>query len=205
MEVARILENKEQGQIYGLMGNINITTNNINYKIVTAYKFNGTVKEYLNSEKAHSSLKMVMLNEKYLAKNSLELSESDLMKVNLAKALIENKDYIVLDYFDKYLNTKEQENYKRLFKKLATDYHKTIVLFTNDISFIWDVAKSIIIVDNNEVINTISKNDYFKILEIIDKPEISQIIDLIRAKNIKIEDYKNVLDLLKAIYRLKGE
>ena len=64
MEVANILENKSKNQIYGLMGNINLTTNNTNISIITDYKFKGTVKEYLNSEKDLSSLKMVLLEEK---------------------------------------------------------------------------------------------------------------------------------------------
>ena len=43
MEVATILEGKEKECIYGLMGNINLTTNNNNFSIITDYKFNGTV------------------------------------------------------------------------------------------------------------------------------------------------------------------
>lgn len=205
MEVARIISNKEPGKVYGLMGNINLTTNNSNYKIITDYKFSGTVQEYLKSDKAKQSLQMVMLDETYLTKKVDELSDADIKKVNLASSLISNKDYLILDYFDASLNHKEKENFKRLFRKLTSDYNKTILLFTNDITFLWDIAESIIIVDNNEVINTISKANYYDILEYIDKPEISQMIDLIRAKNIKIDNYKNVLDLLKAIYRIKEE
>ena len=99
MEVANIFETKEKGYIYGLMGNINLTTNNNNYSIITSYKYSGTAKEYLNSSKDSSSLKMVMLNDSYLNKTSSECSISELKKINLAKALIENKDYIVLNYF----------------------------------------------------------------------------------------------------------
>lgn len=205
MEIARILENKAPSKIYGLIGNINITTNNKNYSIVTEYKFKGTVKEYLNSDKDIDALKMVMLEEEYLGKKVIDLSDSEIKKINLAKALIENKANLVLEYFEKGLNYREKENYKRLLKKLSNDYKKTIVIFTNDIEFIWDIAEELILVDNNKVINTINKKDYFKILDVIDKPEISRFIDLIRRKNIKIDDYKNPMDLLKAIYRIKGD
>ena len=101
MEVAKILENKPKGYIYGLMGNINLTTNNTNYSIITDYKFNGTVSEYLNSPKAKSSLKMVLLDESYIDKKANDLSIGELKKVSLAKALIDAKDYLVFDYFDK--------------------------------------------------------------------------------------------------------
>ena len=203
MEVANIFENKGKGLIYGLMGNINLSTNNNNYKIITDYKFNGTVKEYLNSPKDVSSLKMVLLNEQVLTKTSLDLSFGDLKKVSLAKALIENKDYIVLNYFEKEQNHQEKEYFKRLWKKLTSEYHKTIIIFTNDISSFWDISSSFLYVDNNQVINTISKKEYFKIMVTINKPEIVKITNLIKAKNIAIEDYQDIKDLLKAIYRLK--
>ena len=203
MEVANIFENNEKGLIYGLMGNINLSTNNNNYKIITDYKFNGTVKEYLNSPKDVSSLKMVLLNEQVLTKTSLDLSFGDLKKVSLAKALIENKDYIVLNYFEKEQNHQEKEYFKRLWKKLTNEYHKTIIIFTNDISSFWDISSSFLYVDNNQVINTISKKEYFKIMVTINKPEIVKITNLIKAKNIAIEDYQDIKDLLKAIYRLK--
>lgn len=203
MEIARILENKPKSKIYGLLGNISITTNNINYRIITPYKFKGTVKDYLNSKKDITSLKMVMLDESYLSKKSNELSEGEIKSIVLAKTFIENKDYIVLDYFEKGFSTKEKENYKRLFKKLANNYNKTIVIFTNDISFIWDIAEKVFVVDKNEVINSVNKSDYFKLIEVVDKPAISRLIDLIRQKGIKVEDYKEVSDLLKAIYRIK--
>ena len=139
MEVANIFETKEKGYIYGLMGNINLTTNNNNYSIITSYKYSGTAKEYLNSSKDSSSLKMVMLNDSYLNKTSSECSISELKKINLAKALIENKDYIVLNYFEKELNYQEKKYFERLWKRLVNDFHKTIIIFTNDLTSIWNI------------------------------------------------------------------
>lgn len=203
MEVASILETKEPNKIYGLIGNIDLTTNNSNIAIIKNNIFATTVKEYLNSKKASNALKLVMLDETILNKKGIELSSYELKAVSLAKALIENKEVIVLDYFEKELNYKEKENYKRLFKKLANDISKTILIFTNDITFLWDITDSIMLVDNNQDINTFERLDYFQILEFIDKPIISNIIAKIREKGIKIEDYKSILDLLKAIYRIK--
>lgn len=204
MEVARLLEKKEPGRIYGLMGNIDIRTNHKDIGMITSYRFNKTVSEYLNSSKEVSALKMVMQEESIRTKTIMELSEEQIKAVNLAKNLIEKKDYLVFDYFEKGFNHQEKENYKRLFRKLTKEYNKTILLFTNDITFLWDVADEIMLVDNDNVIN-IEKDNYFKILDFIDKPEISKMIDLLRKKKIKIEDEKDTKDLLKAIYRIKGE
>ena len=87
MEVAKILENKEPNKIYGLIGNISLTTNNSNYTIVTDYKFKGTVKEYLNSPKDIQALKMVMLTEEYLNKKVIELSDSEIKSIVIALEL----------------------------------------------------------------------------------------------------------------------
>lgn len=203
MEVANILENKEKGFIYGLMGNINLTTNYNNYSIITSYRFPKTVKDYLNSSKDISSLKMVMLSEDILNKHAGELSIGDLKKISLAKALIENKEYLVFDYFEKEMNVHEREYFKRLWKRLTNDYHKTIVIFTNDITSFWDIAKELMIVDKYHVINTIPKDKYDDFMDDMNKPEIIKFIDLLKAKNINIDYYQDPKDLLKAIYRLK--
>lgn len=205
MEVANILENKKSGLIYGLMGNITLTTNHANISIITSYKFSGTTEEYLNSEKSLSSLKMVLLNETILKKTSSECSISELKKISLAKALIENKEYIVLNYFEKELNYQERRYFKNLWKRLSTNYQKTIVIFTNDITSIWDIAHELLIVDKYQVINTISKQDYFKFMDDLNKPEIVKIIELIKNKGINVENYEDVSDLLKAIYRIKEQ
>ncbi len=202
MEVMRILDTKTPGLIYGLMGNINLTTNNSNCIIIDDYKFSLDVANYLNSSKASQSLKMVMLDDSYLTKTINDLSDSEIIKINLAHALITNKDYLILDYFDKYLTANDKNNFKRLFKKLSQDYHKTIILFTNDLTFIWDIVSEIIYVDNEEFITTFKKKDE-KILDYVSNPPISSFISLVKNKNIKIENYQNTSDLLKAIYRLK--
>ena len=144
-----------------------------------------------------------MLDDSILNKKGTELSNGEIKAVSLAKELIANKEIIVLDYFEKELNNREKENYKRLLKKLSQDFNKTIIIYTNDLTFLWDICEEIIYVDNDNVINTYQKNDYFKLIELVDKPIISNFIEKIRAKGIKIEDYKDIKDLLKAIYRIK--
>ena len=203
MEVAKILENRDTNKIYGLMGNITLTTNNSNIGLIKGGIFSATVEEYLNSPKSLNALKLVMLDSNILEKKGSELSTAEIKKIALAKALIENKEIIVLDYFEKELNHKEKENYKRLFKKLANDTNKTILIYTNDLTFLWDIADNIFFVDNGQVINTYEKRNYFELIELVDKPIISNFLNEIRKKGIKIEDYKDIKDLLKAVYRIK--
>ena len=205
MEVAKILENKPKGYIYGLMGNINLTTNNNNYSIITDYKFNGTVEEYLNSPKAASSLKMVLLDENVMKKNARDLSIGELKKVSLAKALIDGKDYLVLDYFDKSFNHKEIDYFIRLIQRMTNDYQKTVILFTNDITVLWNNIKELLIVDEYFVINTIPKEKYFEFIDKLNEPEIVRFIKLMKELGLYIENYKDTQDLLKAIYRLKEQ
>ena len=201
MEVMRILEDRPIHQIYGLMGNINITTNNSNYSIVREFKFSKTVKEFLNSEKDLKSLQIVGLNASYLPKLSSELSNAELKKVILAHELILNKPYLIFDYFEKDLTLKEKENFKRLFRLLVNNYQKTIVVFTNDLTFIWDIASTIFYV-NAEKIISFAKKDY-EILNYVNNPPLSEFIKLMQKKGIKIANFNNASDLLKEIYRLK--
>lgn len=203
MEVANILENKEPNKIYGLMGNINLTTNNSNIGLIKGGIFSESVKEYLDSPKALNALKLVMLDSSILTKKGIELSNAEIKAITLAKALIDNKEIIVLEYFEKEQNAKEKDYYKRFFKKLVNDTDKTILIYTNDLTFLWDIADRIFYVDNDQVINTYEKKDYFKLGEIVNTPIISSFITKIRNKGIKIEDYKDIKDLLKAIYRIK--
>lgn len=203
MEVANIIEKTEPNKIYGIMGNINLTTNNSNIGIVKGGMFSNTTEEFLNSSKSLNALKLVMLDESILNKKGTELSNGEIKAVSLAKELIANREIIVLDYFEKELKSREKENYKRLLKKLSQDFNKTIIIYTNDLTFLWDICEEIMHVDNDNVINTYQKNDYFKLVELVDKPIISNFVEKIRAKGIKIEDYKDIKDLLKAIYRIK--
>lgn len=205
MEVAKIIENREINKIYGLIGNINLTTNNKNIGIITSGKFKGSVKEYLNSPKTLSSLKMVLLNESVLSKTANECSICELKKISLAKALIENKKYLVFNFFEKELNYKEMNYFKRLWNRLINDYQKTIIIFTNDLTNFLDILYEIIIVDKYQVINTILKKQYFSILKDTNESPIQEIINIIKAKGKNIEDYIEVNDLLKAIYRLKEQ
>lgn len=203
MEVANIIGKTEPSKIYGLMGNINLTTNNSNIGIVRGGMFSNTTKDFLNSSKSLNALKLVMLDDSILNKKGTELSNGEIKAVSLAKELIANKEIIVLDYFEKELNNREKENYKRLLKKLSQDFNKTIIIYTNDLTFLWDICEEIIYVDKDSVINTYQKNDYFKLVKLVDKPIISNFIEKIRAKGIKIEDYKDIKDLLKGVYRIK--
>lgn len=205
MEVAKILENKPKGHIYGLMGNINLTTNNNNYSIITDYKFNGTVEEYLNNPKAVASLKMVLLDENIMSKSARDLSIGELKKVSLAKALIDGKNYLVLDYFDKSFNHKEIDYFIRLMKRMTNDYQKTVILFTNDITILWNNIEELLIVDEYLVINTIPKDKYFEFIDKANEPEIVRFTKLMKESGLNIENYKDVQDLLKAIYRLKEQ
>jgi len=204
MEVANLTENLKVGNIYGLIGNVNLTTNNKNIGIVSYYKFSGTVKKFLNSKKDEMALQMVMLDSDIIGKNVSDLSVAEIKKAILAKILIENKPYIVLDFFEKELTHQEKEAFKRLFKKLIKDYQKTIIIHTNDITFIWDIASSIIAIDSDNKPNIIEKSDYFKVIDLLDEPPIISFTNLIKEKKVKIANHQNVLDLLKEIYRLKG-
>ena len=63
MEVANIIGKTEPNKIYGLMGNINLTTNNSNIGIVKGGMFSNTTKDFLNSPKSSMVCEFVLLKQ----------------------------------------------------------------------------------------------------------------------------------------------
>ena len=68
MEVANIIGKTEPNKIYGLMGNIHLTTNNSNIGIVRGGMFSNTTKDFFFFFKSSNALKLVMLDDSILNK-----------------------------------------------------------------------------------------------------------------------------------------
>lgn len=204
MEIANIINN--DGLIHGLIGNLSINTNQTDISIISEVSFPNTVKEYLNSPKSEKALIMCGLDKTFLDKKEVDLSKMNLKKISFAKALITNNSIIAFNYFEKGLTSGEQKNFKMLFKKLSKDYHKTLLIFTNDFNFLSDICSDITIIDNNKIIEVLTKDNFSEIFKYLDKPPIIDFIDLLNTEYQKnIPYYLNDNDLLKEIYRIDGD
>lgn len=169
-----------------------------------------TVLEYVKNnykeikmKKIEAALKICLLNKDILNKKMNVLSSNENEKLKLLFYLLSNDERIILTNFEKNLLSKELKYFKNLFKKMTRKYNKTVVLITNDLEKIMDGIDIILVIDKKQVILEIdSKNIYHdKIYDYIDQPSIIEFVKYARSKGIKIDDYIDLKELIKAIYR----
>ena len=110
---------------------------------------------------------------------------------------------IILDYFDRGLCYKEKEYFKRLLKKLSRNYGINFYIKTNDFSFCIDLVDEYIIYDGSVPIDSILKKDIYKkeVYKYYDKHTLIDFVLKSRKYNHLLDDYNDIKDILKAIYR----
>ena len=151
--------------------------------------------------KLESSLKMVGLAKEIESKAFSDLSSREKSKVILASKL--NDEVIVLKYFSKGLISKDIEDFKRLFKKLVS-YNKKIILIDNNLNLFLNCVDNIYIISENEIIYE-TKDIYDPTLYLnMDAPGIVDFTYLSEDEGIHIDEYKELDELIKAIYRIKS-
>ncbi len=181
--------------------------------------FNKTVKEeiefgmqYFNYKlekiklRAIDALKMVGLNESYFNKNPLELCLTEARKVSLASILVYNPKIIILDEPTIGLNYKEKKELTRLLTMLRDKYHKIIIILSRDSNFLYPLIDYVYLMDKSRIITEGDKSVFYQTslfenlgLEI---PKIIEFINIAKKdKKAKLENYKDIKDLIKGVYR----
>ena len=203
MEKQKLVLNAVMNGITAYLGRFNITN---------AYVVNGfidldlSVKNYLmsvtNTEKMHSSLKMVMF-DKDINITISSLSPVDKKKIQLAYVLCKREKYIILDYFEKGLNSKEINYFKKLFKKIK-EYQISVIVHTNDVNFIISIVDKICLVKNDNVVKILPKYDLYnnEIYDYVDMPTIIEFINYCKSIGINIDNYLDNKEIIKAIFRM---
>lgn len=159
---------------------------------------------YKNVEKRiKDSLKMVGLNASYLTRNPNALSSTEQKKVLFATALSYNPEFLIFEYYEKGLSFKEKQQFKQLLRVFKTRYNKTIVVITDDVEFLIELVDNFIVI-NSGSIEFEGKNDSFynpKLYQYMDMPEIIDFITYVNQNGHKIENYTDLKELIKGIYR----
>lgn len=193
--------------VLGIDTDLNIEEENLEKDFLQGIKLNDYIKNKfstLSEEKIKEAYKICLLNDKDLDKPLNVLSSNEIEKVELMIKLLENREVIILSDFEINFLNKELNYFKSLFKKMVTKYNKTIVLITNKLDKIMDLVDIILVVENKKVILALSSSDIYsdRIYENnIDTPDIIEFVKSVRRKNIKMEDYTDVKELIKAIFR----
>lgn len=187
------------GRIYAIIGDNTLYAENIKKEIYILDHIN----KYTKKDKIDEALKMVNLNEDYLLIKSNDLSNVEYNKLLLVNDLVNKKDIIYLNYFEKGLCHKEREYFKKLFKKLSRDYGINFVIRTNDFSFCIDLVDEYHIYKDRNLTDIVIKKDIHKkeIYKYYNKHKLIDFIIKSRKYNHLMDDYDNFSDLLKAICR----
>ena len=210
------------GEIIDFSGELIRDTNKIGYvsqNIYDNYVCDIVYEEMLNNfdlektnidnchKKILNSLIMVELDSTYLKRRINTLSSSELRKLNLAIALLNNPKVVILDEANADLDDKALKNLIKIIRILKNRYHKTIIVASNDIEFIHQISDYIYVLDNNKVILEGKKYDVFKKVDILKKSHIKipnvMLFSYLtfKQKKIKLGYRDDINDLIKDIYR----
>lgn len=188
-----------KGKIYSYIGDNIYSTFNLKKEVYVL----DNIHKYSDTKKIIEALKMVNLSEDYLLKKSNDLSNAEYNKLRLVSDLVNNEKIIILDYFDKGLCYKEKEYFKRLFKKLSNNYGINFYIKTNDFAFCIDLVDEYLLFKNNKIVKSVLKKDIYReeVYKYYDKHTLVDFVVKSRKHNHLKDDYTDIKDILKAIYR----
>lgn len=163
--------------------------------------------KYQLEEKAIQVLKMVGLDENYLNRNPFQLSYGEKRRIAIASVLMLNPKVLLLDEPTVGLDYSGKKTLMTLIKKLREDYHKTIVIVSHDIDMIYELADSITVLSEGDVIISDTKEEIYKHIGLLKEHRIPipRMVDFIYTvkvkKGIKLQNHRDIRDLIKDVYR----
>jgi len=151
-------------------------------------------------------LSLVGLNESYLKKDPLKLSLTEQKKVCLASIIAFNPKIIILDEFEKGLTKYEKKELKRILKDLKTKLDKTIVIISNDVTFIHNFCEYFYCLSDGKLVLTGDKEIFNnkEFYKYTNEPNIIEFVNYLNSRGIKMPNYIEPKELLKAVYRDVG-
>lgn len=104
----------------------------------------------IDKKKINSAIELVNI-EALKEKKCFELSDGQLQKVLIARALAQDTPLIILDEPTTHLDIYHQAYVLKLLKKLTVETNKSILFATHEINLALQLCDKIIVVDKNEV------------------------------------------------------
>lgn len=140
------------------------------------------------------------LTDQILKQSPSTLSTGEQIKIELIKLLLSKNNVIVLEYIDSYIPTITIKNYFNIIRGYLEEFDKTILIESSNINNIVELSDNYLVYKNKKI--TYVGNDINK-LPI--KTNLTTFIDKANKKGAKLNYYKDIKDLLKAIYRNVSE
>ena len=208
----------------------NIKLNNKNlyfYKNKISYhqnlnkmNINLSIKEYLlsiiimndiklkdNIKKIKDSLIIANLKDLDIDTNINDLSTSEKTLLTLSINLIYNPDILILDDIYLGLDLNNIKKINLLFNKLIDNYHKTVIIVSNDQNRLYKYTKYMYFIDKNNVVLEGNTKDTYKKINVLNKynfkvPDSVVFINKVhKKKNIDLDYLQDIRDIMKDIYK----
>lgn len=179
--------------------------NTIREEIYSSLLKHGYDKEKIE-KRTLDTLSIMGLPSSYLERNPLELSSGEKRLLSIALILAYNPHLIIMDNPSSYLDSKGREYLIKLLKRLRKDYHKTIIIFSSDVSWLINVTDNFVLFRNKKIYDMgsirelLNSSDKLKRSR-VDVPRIMEFIDKARDKNVNLDYTFDVKELMKDIYR----
>ena len=147
------------------------------------------------------------MNENYLERDLVTLSNSEKKLILIARGLLSNPDTILIEEPFMYLDLKQEKRLVMLLNKLKEQYNKTIVIKSEDIDSLYKYTNNIIIIKNMQVLlegdtkEVLHRVDYLK-RNGISIPNAVRFTYLAnKDKDAKIDYHSDIRDIIKDIYK----
>lgn len=158
-------------------------------------------------DRIKDALNLVELDESFMDKNTLNLSQSELRRVALASVLIRNPKLLLLDEPTAGFDASGKKMLVNLLKILRKKEKTTTIIISNDVDFLNQIADNIVVLKYGKVILNGNRLDVFKKEKVLTENgiKVPKIIEfenyVLNEKGIKIGYREEVNDLLKDIFR----
>lgn len=182
---------------------IDLINNNIEFDGIE-YDDEWTVKRFLNGYKFSIDDRILNLFTELeisyclLKRKIKELSKGQFKLILLVYIILNKKNLVILDYFDKGLSYKYK---KRIINYLKSKYEGTLVVISNDLVFLNMLCSNLIVYENSKVVFNDTFDKLYKSRIKIEYPEIIKFIRLANKSNGKLSYTVETRELLKDIYR----
>lgn len=159
------------------------------------------------NKKICDAIRIVGLDEEVLEKSLYVISSSEKKLLQIGISLLTNPDLIILINPFKGLDENNIKRIITLLKKLITKYHKTFVIVSENQEILYQYTDHLVIYINYRILKEGNTKDVYKRVELLKKhkvnvPEIVEFTYLTKKiKNVKIDYYKDIRDIIKDIYK----
>ena len=174
------------------------------YSIINEEKFKDEIKvlDFLSfSSKYLKALKLVKLSDEVLDIPLNKLSSLERIKIRLAFYLLKDSKILVIEKMFSKLIYGEQQYFKRLLRNLVNKQKIKIVLVEDNMDFIVEFAKNVIVYTGKENYKVI--NNYYddELYNYVTMPKTVELIKYLEANGHKVDHEVTFSETLKAIFR----